>query len=173
MHTTTIHVRWGELDPYHHVNHATYLSYLEHARISALESIGWGMDRLGAAGYQVVVVGIEIRFRRPATAGDTLTIESAVAHLGASESSWRQVIRRGAPEQPLVGRKRGEDARLVRVEVMRLLDGNEDARVGGQPRCKRGRAAFGRAQDEEVGPAHYEADRSGSGNAKLTRPVRM
>lgn len=95
VHQTTIHVRWGELDPYHHVNHATYLSYLEHARVSALDSIGWGMDRLTAAGYQVVVVGIEIKFRRPATAGDTLTIESAVAHLGASESSWRQVIRRG------------------------------------------------------------------------------
>lgn len=95
VHQTTIHVRWGELDPYHHVNHATYLSYLEHARVSALESIGWGMERLTAAGYQVVVVGIEIRFRRPATAGDTLTIESAVTHLGASESAWRQVIRRG------------------------------------------------------------------------------
>ena len=95
VHSTTIHVRWGELDPYHHVNHATYLSYLEHARISALESIGWGMDVLTAAGYQVVVVGIDIRFRRPATAGDTLVIESSVAHLGASESSWRQVIRRG------------------------------------------------------------------------------
>jgi YbgC/YbaW family acyl-CoA thioester hydrolase len=95
VHQTTIHVRWGELDPYHHVNHATYLSYLEHARISALESIGWGMDVLTAAGYQVVVVGIEVRFRRPASAGDTLVIESNVAHLGASESSWRQVIRRG------------------------------------------------------------------------------
>ncbi len=95
MHQTQIHVRWGELDPYQHVNHATYLSYLEHARISVLESIGWGMEALAAAGYQVVVVGIDIRFRRPATAGDTLTIESAVLHLGASESTWRQVIRRG------------------------------------------------------------------------------
>jgi thioesterase-3 len=95
VHLTTIHVRWGELDPYHHVNHATYLSYLEHARVSALESIGWGMDMLTAAGYQVVVVGIDIRFRRPATAGDTLVIETSLASLGASESTWRQVIRRG------------------------------------------------------------------------------
>lgn len=95
MHTTTIHVRWGELDPYHHVNHATYLSYLEHARIAALDSIGWGMEVIAAAGYQVVVVGIDIRFRRPATAGDTLTIDTSLKHLGASESTWSQVIRRG------------------------------------------------------------------------------
>jgi thioesterase-3 len=95
VHSTTIHVRWGELDPYHHVNHATYLSYLEHARIAALDSIGWGMDVIAAAGYQVVVVKIDIRFRRPATAGDTLTIDTALVHLGASESVWSQVIRRG------------------------------------------------------------------------------
>ena len=95
MHHTTIHVRWGELDAYRHVNHATYLSYLEHARVAALESVGWGMDALSAAGYQVVVVRIDIRFRRPAGAGDTLTIESAVVDVGASQSTWRQVIRRG------------------------------------------------------------------------------
>ena len=95
MHHTTIHVRWGELDAYQHVNHATYLSYLEHARVATLESVGWGMDALTAAGYQVVVVRIDIRFRRPAGAGDTLTIDSAVVDIGASESTWRQVIRRG------------------------------------------------------------------------------
>jgi YbgC/YbaW family acyl-CoA thioester hydrolase len=95
VHHTTIHVRWGELDAYRHVNHATYLSYLEHARVAALESVGWGMDALSAAGYQVVVVRIDIRFRRPAGAGDTLTIESAVIDVGASQSTWRQVIRRG------------------------------------------------------------------------------
>ena len=95
MHRTTIHVRWGELDPYHHVNHATYLSYLEHARIAALESVGWGMDALTEAGYQVVVVRIDVRFRRPATAGDTLIIVSRVTRLGASESTWTQTILRG------------------------------------------------------------------------------
>jgi len=95
VHRTTIHVRWGELDPYHHVNHATYLSYLEHARIAALESVGWGMDALTEAGYQVVVVRIDVRFRRPATAGDTLTIVSRVTRLGASESTWTQTILRG------------------------------------------------------------------------------
>src|SRR4030042_56741 len=53
MHETRLRVRWSELDPYGHVNHAAYLTYLEHARIAALESIGWGMgeiERLGCRG---------------------------------------------------------------------------------------------------------------------------
>ena len=95
MHRTTIHVRWAELDPYHHVNHATYLSYLEHARISALEHIDSGMDALAAAGFQVVVARVDIRFIAPAAAGNELVITSRVASLGASASTWRQRIDRG------------------------------------------------------------------------------
>lgn len=96
MHRTVIHVRWAELDPYHHVNHATYLSYLEHARISALEHIGSGMDVLAGQGFQVVVVRVDVRFVRPATAGDELVISSSVASIGASASTWRQRVDRGA-----------------------------------------------------------------------------
>jgi thioesterase-3 len=94
MHRTEIHVRWSELDPYHHVNHAAYLTYLEHARISALEAIGWGMDVLDEAGFQVVVVGIEMKFRRPATAGDTLVVETRVEEIRAASSRWSQRILR-------------------------------------------------------------------------------
>jgi len=74
MHQTTIHVRWGEMDPYGHVNHAAYLSYLEHARIGALEGIGWSLEKLRKNGYQVIVARADVRFRRPAAAGDTLAI---------------------------------------------------------------------------------------------------
>jgi len=95
VHTTTIHVRWAELDPYHHVNHATYLSYLEHARIAALEHIGSGMEVLDAQGYQVVVVRVDVRFIAQATAGDALVISSSVAEIGASASTWRQSVTRG------------------------------------------------------------------------------
>jgi len=92
MHRTEIRVRWGELDPYHHVNHAAYLTYLEDARISALEGIGWGMETLEAAGLRVVVVGIEVQFRRPASAGDRLVVETGVEEIRAASSRWRQRI---------------------------------------------------------------------------------
>jgi acyl-CoA thioester hydrolase len=92
MHRTEIHVRWNELDPNAHVNHASYLTYLEHARISALEDVGWGMDVLADAGYQVVVVDLEIRFRRPAAAGETLVVETWVEEISGAASRWRQQI---------------------------------------------------------------------------------
>lgn len=95
MHRTTIHVRWSELDPYHHVNHATYLSYFEHARIGVLDAIGWDMETLEKAGYRVVVVRIDIGFRQAARAGDTVEVTSAVTSVGASASTWRQVLARG------------------------------------------------------------------------------
>ena len=95
MHETRLQVRWSELDPYGHVNHAVYLTYLEQARIGALESLGWGMEALAALGFRVVVVRADLRFRAPAVASDDLTIVSGIAELRPASSIWRQEIRRG------------------------------------------------------------------------------
>ncbi len=92
MHQTTIHVRWGEMDPYGHVNHAAYLSYLEHARIGALEGIGWSLEKLRKNGYQVIVARADVRFRRPAAAGDTLAITTGIINLRPASSLWRQQV---------------------------------------------------------------------------------
>lgn len=98
MHTTTIHVRWGELDPYNHVNHAVYSSYLEHARVAALESADRGLDVLSEAGIQIVVVRSDVRYRSPATAGDELTITTRVADIRGASMLWDQhVLRSGEP----------------------------------------------------------------------------
>ena len=54
-HRTTIAVRFAELDPYRHVNHAVYLTYFEVARTEALASVDLGLDDVAVAGYQFVV----------------------------------------------------------------------------------------------------------------------
>jgi YbgC/YbaW family acyl-CoA thioester hydrolase len=96
VHQTTIQVRWGELDPYNHVNHAVYSSYLEHARVAALESLDSGMQELSESGYQVVVVRSDVRFKAPATAGDELLITSRVTDMTGARMTWRQQITRGS-----------------------------------------------------------------------------
>jgi acyl-CoA thioester hydrolase len=98
VHQTSIQVRWGELDPYNHVNHAVYSSYLEHGRVAALESLDRGMDELSAAGYQVVVVRSDVRFTASATAGDDLVITSRVAKMTGARMIWHQIISRGADQ---------------------------------------------------------------------------
>ena len=93
MHETRLRVRWSELDPYGHVNHAAYLTYLEHARIGALESIGWGMGEIERLGRRVVVARADLRFHRSAVAGDELVITSGITELRPASSRWRQEIR--------------------------------------------------------------------------------
>jgi acyl-CoA thioester hydrolase len=94
VHETVIHVRWGELDPYNHVNHAVYSSYLEHARVDALAATGADLDQLAATGVQIVVVHSDVRFLAPATAGDTLVVSTGVAGLRGASMTWQQSIAR-------------------------------------------------------------------------------
>jgi acyl-CoA thioester hydrolase len=95
MHRTTIRVRWGELDPYNHVNHAVYSSYLEHARVEALAALDTGMESLAADGLQIVVVRSDVRFVAPATAGDELTVTTSVGEIRGATTTWIQHIDRG------------------------------------------------------------------------------
>lgn len=95
MHETSIRVRWGELDPYGHVNHAVYLTYLEQARITALEAIGWGLAAIESLGCRVIVARADLRFRRSAGAGEELAVTSSIVELRPASSRWRQEVRRG------------------------------------------------------------------------------
>lgn len=88
-------MRFGELDPYGHVNHAVYLTYLEVARTELLAAHGLGLDVLLANGVQLVVVEAQVRYRAAAVAGDRLTVETWVDEVRRASSRWRQVIRRG------------------------------------------------------------------------------
>jgi YbgC/YbaW family acyl-CoA thioester hydrolase len=92
VHRTSITVRFGELDPYNHVNHAAYVTYFEVARTEALAEVGLALQDLQAGGYQIVVTDLRVRYRRPAGAGDELTVETVVDEVRGASSVWRQRI---------------------------------------------------------------------------------
>lgn len=94
-HCTTIAVRWAELDPYAHVNHAAYVTYLEVARTEALDAIDLPLQRVSEAGLQFVVVRIEVDYRKAAGVGDVLTVETALVSSRRATSTWGQRILRG------------------------------------------------------------------------------
>ncbi|MFN0090814.1 MAG: acyl-CoA thioesterase [Acidimicrobiales bacterium] len=94
IHTTALQVRWYELDPYRHVNHAVYLQYCEVARIEALESVGFAMAEADDAGLSLVVAELTVKFRAPARFGDRLEVDTWIRELGRVSSRWRQRIRR-------------------------------------------------------------------------------
>lgn len=104
-HVSEIRVRWSELDPYHHVNHAVYLTYFESARIEALADIGFSMEALTEAGCQIVVTELAAKFHVPAVGGDELVVETEVVEIRRASTRWRQRIRR-------------RDATLVTVDLV-------------------------------------------------------
>ena len=85
-----LRVRFHELDPYGHVNHGVYLNWFETARIEAMDALGHGLTALRDRGVHLVVTEANLRFLRPAVAGDTVTIESEIADLRRATSWWHQ-----------------------------------------------------------------------------------
>lgn len=94
VHTTSLKVRFYELDPYDHVNHTNYFSYFETARIEYLSDMGWGLDLMKSQGWQLVVVEASARFLAAARYGEELTIHTWVDETGRVKSVWRQVMTR-------------------------------------------------------------------------------
>ena len=98
VHTTSVKVRFYELDPYDHVNHTNYFAYFETARVEFLTEIGWGLDVLKTQGLQFVVVGANARFLSAATYGQELTIYTWVEEVGRVKSTWQQRMVTGKTE---------------------------------------------------------------------------
>ena len=98
VHTTSLKVRFYELDPYDHVNHTNYFAYFETARIEYLNEMGWALDVLKERGWQLVVVDISARFLAAARYGEELTIHTWVEDAGRVKSTWRQTMLRGDEE---------------------------------------------------------------------------
>ena len=91
-HETPIRVRFYELDPYNHVNHATYVQYFEVGRVDFLGKIGYPMDELAEQGLQFMVTEITTKFLRSAGPEDDLVVITEVAELRRASSVWSQQI---------------------------------------------------------------------------------
>ena len=89
-HVDSVRVRWSEVDPYNHLNHALYLTFFEQARIDALASIGFSMGELQALGCQIVVTEVDVKFIKSALGGDDVRIETEMLETRRVSTSWRQ-----------------------------------------------------------------------------------
>lgn len=63
LHTTTIPVRWGDMDFYGHVNNTVYFRYFEQARVEWIEQMGFPVGPNEAEG--AVIVHADCTFRIP------------------------------------------------------------------------------------------------------------
>ena len=86
-----IEIRYGDLDPQRHVNHATYLTYMEMARIQYLKELrlwdGVDFDRLG-----VIVASASCSFLRPIHYGVPVQVGVRTAKLGTKSLQMEYVL---------------------------------------------------------------------------------
>jgi acyl-CoA thioester hydrolase len=79
-HITKIKVRFSDLDAMEHVNNATYLSYLEEARIKYFNDLFNLKD--GNLDYEAVIARIEIDYLFPIVLGDEIEVYTRISNLG-------------------------------------------------------------------------------------------
>ncbi|HSJ27434.1 MAG TPA: thioesterase family protein [Acidimicrobiia bacterium] len=94
-HHTNVTVRFADLDPWGHVNHARYLSYFESARIELLEEIGFGIMDMANAGHLIVLVEMTARYQAASNLHDVLSIATRVGEIRRATSHWHQEARNG------------------------------------------------------------------------------
>ena len=75
----SIDVRFADLDAMGHVNHAVFISYLEHARIK-----WWGQLLVGRTFLEEVflIARVEIDYRKPILLDDAIRVELHCSHVG-------------------------------------------------------------------------------------------
>ncbi len=78
--TFEVPVRYRDLDPADHVNHAVYVSYLEAARVEYLVSV----LEFDPSEVSFVVAGLEIEYNRPIVAGDEPVVALWTTDIGES-----------------------------------------------------------------------------------------
>jgi len=89
---TRLKVRTYECDSYGHVNNAVFLNYCEIARVELLEKMGFDLSRLMKAGFFLVLVKIEIEYKKPAYANDMLEVSVDWIARGKSSATFKQEI---------------------------------------------------------------------------------
>jgi acyl-CoA thioester hydrolase len=84
--STTVEVRWRDLDLMGHVNNAVYFSYLEHARIRYLHELDIVPDDPFAIG--IILVEASCQFKSPLALNERVTIYARVSELRNSSFTF-------------------------------------------------------------------------------------
>ena len=95
MHEITIHVYPTDCDMLGHVNHATMITFLEHARWALLEPHMTVRDWF-AAGMWPVVRHVDVSYQAQTLPGDDIVVRSGLVRTGNTSFALRQDVRRKA-----------------------------------------------------------------------------
>ncbi len=92
----SLEVRGYELDSFGHVNHATYISYLEHARWKMLAEVSIGLKEFQEWKRFPVIAEVNAKYRKPTFLGESLEVRTEVVESGRVSFTLEQRIFRAA-----------------------------------------------------------------------------
>ena len=95
-------IRHYEVDGYGHVNHASYVHYLETARIEALDAVGLSLGEMRRQGILAVAAELSVKYHSPAGLGETLEIATHVSEMRGARTLWLQEIREASSRRLVV-----------------------------------------------------------------------
>ncbi len=79
--TTQVRVRYAETDQMNIVYYGNYAQYFEVGRVESIRQLGYTYKDMEASGVIMPVVELNVRYLRPATYDDLLTIKTQVREL--------------------------------------------------------------------------------------------
>jgi acyl-CoA thioester hydrolase len=91
-----ITVRWRDLDAFNHVNNASYLGYIEEARVMWFKSLSsdWAGESVAP-----ILAAINVNYRRPMGWPEAITVELFAERVGnKSLTLGHRIHAAGAPE---------------------------------------------------------------------------
>lgn len=94
-HTIDVRVRYAECDPMGVVHHTVYPVWFEVARTELLRVSGTPYAQLEAQGLLIMVVQMQVKYRRPAKYDDVLQITATLRRASGARIEHDYEIRRG------------------------------------------------------------------------------
>jgi len=87
-----IEVRYGDLDPQGHVNHAKHLTFFEQARIAYLIALGLFSKDQSFMEIGVILADVHITYVEPVYFGQNVKVGVHISRLGNKSMTWEQNI---------------------------------------------------------------------------------
>lgn len=98
-HTATLPVRYDECDMYGHVNHATYLRYMQEAAFAASAAVGYDATRYEMMDRAWLVRESDVHYLSPLRYGDSVDIKTWVLDFRRVRSRRAYEMRRNDTEE--------------------------------------------------------------------------
>lgn len=96
--THRVRVRYGETDQMAVAHHASYVAWLEEARLAWMRANGLSYRDIEAAGTMLPVIELRLQYRRPARFDDVLELTTTAAAAGPTRVVFSTVVSRAGEQ---------------------------------------------------------------------------